>query len=920
LRMARRPVSESFTMLSDQGKQQQQQLSSFDPSAGGTFRQQDFSPTMLQQQQQQQNHFASGHQQQHHGQHQQKQSHSQQPQPFHRGGGGRPASEILPQGHHPFHNNNFQSPEAEAIDKWFEDLSHYEQTLEEMAVVSLDMVFKDELSTIESWFRVLSEAERTAALYSLLQHSSQVQIRFFITVLQQMAKKDPVGALLSPTHQNEKDPVQNQLHGAMLKAEMEASQRLLSVLPIQPPAPLDRPAAQRRLYDRHSVTISGSEEYNRLFRRDGHRNSIDFLGRTTPTTNNNINNKFGGSTGSLNGNTNGNTSGVIGSGVMSESITSRANQFKNASPGSLNSNRISAPNMFSNRPKSVHEGDTSSMFSANWNFASLGANPLPNGSNAISGSSGSSSGGGSSPGNIGDRTSFGRPKSVGGAEWMLSGSSHNRPSSSQSNHGGGSDGLDKPWTPLIMSPTMGGFHNGSNGTGHSLSAGSFSGSSSSGLAVERPKSVTEADLAKLNISQWVQNNNAASGGNGGGGSQRSSGSLEEIKANNRRRTLLRPSAIISNVPVTVLEGDEKLLSASANTSSINIVSTMFSESTTATAAAQGGDGSGSVSGASGGDASATTSMATGQGGSSVFALDGYTQQQQQAVQLLHTLTLDPSADGSNRSSTSAQSQQQQQQQQQPRSRAASPFSSPLPSPIKSGFHSRPVSGPTSPRLSAQQQQHHNNNSNHHHHGGSINNNNNNNAWTPGFNHMGPGGPNTFVGGPDGLIPVDYNQKRHLSPPGNHHSRPLQHQQQLSQHQHQQMMHNNNLYNNNHFHHMGSSSSTAALDDDYLSDTSDISSLGMNGGHHHGRGGSVPKDKKQPEGVDFELLQDTPAWLRSLRLHKYNNIFEGMNWRDIVNLSDGDLINKGVAALGARRKMLKVFEQVRKEMLLQGMII
>lgn len=62
--------------------------------------------------------------------------------------------------------------------------------------------------------------------------------------------------------------------------------------------------------------------------------------------------------------------------------------------------------------------------------------------------------------------------------------------------------------------------------------------------------------------------------------------------------------------------------------------------------------------------------------------------------------------------------------------------------------------------------------------------------------------------------------------------------------------------------------------------------------------------------------DTPAWLRSLRLHKYNNIFEGMQWRDIVNLSDGDLINKGVAALGARRKMLKVFEQVRKEMLLQ----
>ena len=47
-------------------------------------------------------------------------------------------------------------------------------------------------------FRVLSEAERTAALYSLLQHSTQVQIRFFVTVLQHMARADPMTALLSP--------------------------------------------------------------------------------------------------------------------------------------------------------------------------------------------------------------------------------------------------------------------------------------------------------------------------------------------------------------------------------------------------------------------------------------------------------------------------------------------------------------------------------------------------------------------------------------------------------------------------------------------------------------------------------------------------------------------------------------------------
>ena len=91
-----------------------------------------------------------------------------------------------------------------------------------MAAASTDVNFKEELSAIEqcelipdppliffyvamlteavrvTGFKVLSEAERTAALYSLLQHSTQVQIRFFITVLQQMARSDPMTALLSP--------------------------------------------------------------------------------------------------------------------------------------------------------------------------------------------------------------------------------------------------------------------------------------------------------------------------------------------------------------------------------------------------------------------------------------------------------------------------------------------------------------------------------------------------------------------------------------------------------------------------------------------------------------------------------------------------------------------------------------------------
>ncbi|CAO3679649.1 unnamed protein product [Rhizopus stolonifer] len=69
-------------------------------------------------------------------------------------------------------------------------------------------------------------------------------------------------------------------------------------------------------------------------------------------------------------------------------------------------------------------------------------------------------------------------------------------------------------------------------------------------------------------------------------------------------------------------------------------------------------------------------------------------------------------------------------------------------------------------------------------------------------------------------------------------------------------------------------------------------------------------KKPADVVDMELLADVPAWLRSLRLHKYNPIFCEMPWQDMVKMSDSELLNKGVAALGARRKMLKVFENVK----------
>ena len=79
-------------------------------------------------------------------------------------------------------------------------------------------------------------------------------------------------------------------------------------------------------------------------------------------------------------------------------------------------------------------------------------------------------------------------------------------------------------------------------------------------------------------------------------------------------------------------------------------------------------------------------------------------------------------------------------------------------------------------------------------------------------------------------------------------------------------------------------------------------------------GGTPKAE---EDVDPALLHDIPAWLRSLRLHKYTPNFEGAKWQDMVMMDEAALEAKGVAALGARRKMLKTFEVVRKKMGMDG---
>lgn len=111
----------------------------------------------------------------------------------------RPSSDFYGQPQQIHGQAGFDTDSQDKIaQQWIADIDQYETTLEEMAAATLDQDFKDELSAIEQWFRVLSEAERTAALYALLQQTTQVQIRFFIQVLQQMGKNHPMSSVLSP--------------------------------------------------------------------------------------------------------------------------------------------------------------------------------------------------------------------------------------------------------------------------------------------------------------------------------------------------------------------------------------------------------------------------------------------------------------------------------------------------------------------------------------------------------------------------------------------------------------------------------------------------------------------------------------------------------------------------------------------------
>ncbi|RCK56243.1 Protein VTS1 [Candida viswanathii] len=65
-----------------------------------------------------------------------------------------------------------------------------------------------------------------------------------------------------------------------------------------------------------------------------------------------------------------------------------------------------------------------------------------------------------------------------------------------------------------------------------------------------------------------------------------------------------------------------------------------------------------------------------------------------------------------------------------------------------------------------------------------------------------------------------------------------------------------------------------------------------------------------EVSSLELLNNIPAWLKLLRLHKYTDCLKDIQWRELIELDNDQLEAKGVAALGARRKLLKAFDAVK----------
>ncbi|KAI8066646.1 hypothetical protein BC940DRAFT_301955 [Gongronella butleri] len=103
--------------------------------------------------------------------------------------------------HRPVSDNMKRQQNESWIDKLTDDLQQQHQhTIEALAHPSLDPDVQDEIKYVDNWFKQLGETERTVMVYTLLQHSTALQARFFMTILQQIGTQHPLHSWLATTN------------------------------------------------------------------------------------------------------------------------------------------------------------------------------------------------------------------------------------------------------------------------------------------------------------------------------------------------------------------------------------------------------------------------------------------------------------------------------------------------------------------------------------------------------------------------------------------------------------------------------------------------------------------------------------------------------------------------------------------------
>ncbi|GAA5911243.1 Vts1p [Sporobolomyces salmoneus] len=733
----------------------------------------------------------------------------------------------------------FHSAETEAIDRWFEDLQHYEATLEEMAAASLDTNFKEELSAIEQWFRVLSEAERTAALYSLLQSATQMQMRFFITVLQQMARSDPTqAALLSPANPNQ----------LSLEAQME--QKLSTLAGSKSPSsPMIRQFARSSLGPNTNPNTVANEAYLSPNPDDSssapgatlaaQRAKLKASSRTSAPANLVLGN-------SANGGGMGLGVGGTGEGLKSplwskeETVRERSPSPRPKSTGSTGESQstLNASNSqsFLRSPAldssfSAVENQLSPLVGGNW--ASMVNTPLV----PMFGKNGETM----EPGNYGGTSPNPNLDSLGQrlGNWQQ-----------QSQNGGiVLDDVRKfRRSARVSGGALSGMYEGESSkenNNNSSSTSSFHSSATTAQkrvqdqlqAVQQLKNMQQSALSLglgslpspgLNGSTSSQQQQPSSGGSsrvGSSGALNSPG-LQQTAMQAQQNWRLQNAPQLAQ-SASSSSNNNQYASNSQQYSGHQSPNNLTSFNLGGNSADQFANiGLGTNLTLPSGLGSPSAQQAAQQQLASLIALQQQMMQQQQQLQTLAGLSpngngglgvgmglggLGMMGTGANLSPNMAALASQMMSQQQSQ---------------------------ISPRLGG--------GGNGHGHGHGGGGNQNNFGLGMGMGGMGLPSPRRSPR-PHDRSPTSFAMTSHRS---------------------------------------GNSSTASQLPSG---------------------SGSNPD-----EPLDFSLLGDTPSWLRSLRLHKYTPNFEGIGWKEMVKMTDEDLEKRGVSALGARRKLIKVFETVRSK--------